>query len=346
VRDVDILGGSRRRVAVVSVAAVAATVAFAALAAGGDFGRTISNGMNGLAGADRRWLWVAAACFVGSLVASAGAWRSSLVACGGGLGRADACARYGVGSLANTFMPARVGEAARVGLFSAAFPRERDGRILTTAGALAAVTAADVLTQAIVVGLAAPFGAVPVSWRAVLAGIGVVAAGLVLVALRRFRSGRIVRLLDVFRSLIDSPGQALRLLAWSGGATAGRLLAAMAVAASLGIHDWIEAGLVMSAVVIVATALPLMPGNLGVTSAAVVVALHARGVPMGSAVAVGLTFHVVEIVAGLAFGVGGVVALSPYPSVGARRLSFAVTRALTGALIVAGLGATFVPQLH
>ncbi len=340
------LGNPRRRVAAVSAGAVAVTVAFVLLAVGGDLGRTFSNGMSGLAGADRRWLWVAAGCFVASLVASAGAWRSTLSACGGRIGLADACARYGIGSLANTFMPARVGEAARVALFSSAFSRERDGRILTTAGALGAVTAADFLVQGIVVGAAAPFGAVPLWWLAVLAGLGVCAAGLVFVALRRVRGGRIVRLLDVFSSLIESPRQALRLLAWSGAATAGRVLAAMAIAASLGIHDSIEAGLVMSAVVIVATSLPLMPGNLGVTSAAVVVALHARGVPLGSAVAVGLTFHGVELLAGIAFGAGGAIALSPYPSAAARRRSLVVARALTGALVVAGLGATFVPQLH
>jgi uncharacterized membrane protein YbhN (UPF0104 family) len=342
----DVLGGSRHRVVAVSAVAVAATVALFALAIGGDLGRTLSKGIAGMARADRKWLWAAAACFVASLVASAGAWRSTLLACGGQIDRADACARYGVGSLANTFMPARVGEIARVGLFSNAFPRGRDGRLLTTAGALAAVTAADILVQGIVVGAAAPFGVVPLWWLAVLAGVGACVAGLVSVALRRLRAGRIVRLLDAFRSLIDSPGQALRLLAWSGAATAGRLLAAMAIAASLGIHDAVEAGLVMSAVVIVATALPLMPGNLGVTSAAVVVALHARGVPLSSAVTAGLTFHLVELAAGVTFGAGGVVALSPYPSVIARRRSVALTRALTGALIMAGLGATFVPQFH
>lgn len=339
-------GNARHGVAAVSAAAAAVTVAFVLLAVSGDLGRTFSNGMSGLAEADRRWLWVAAGCFVASLVASAGAWRSTLLACGGRIGRADACARYGIGSLANTVMPARVGEAARVALFSSAFPRERDGRILTTAGALGAVTAADILVQGAVVGAAAPFGAVSLRWLAILAGLGVCAAGLVVVALRRVRGNRIVRLLDVFSSLIASPRQALRLLAWSAAATAGRVLAAMAIAASLGIRDPVEAGLVMSAVVIVATSLPLLPGNLGVTSAAVVVALHARGIPLGSAVAAGLTFHAVELLAGIAFGVGGVIALSPYPSAVARRRSLAVARALTGALVVAGLGTTFVPQLH
>jgi uncharacterized membrane protein YbhN (UPF0104 family) len=345
-RRVDMLRNPRRRVAAVSAAAIAVAVVLVALAVGGDLGRTFSNGMSGMAEADRRWLWVAAGCFVASLVASAGAWRSTLLACGGRIDRGDACARYGIGSLANTFTPARVGEAARVALFSGAFPRERDGRILTSAGVLGAVTAADILVQGIVVGAAAPFGAVSLWWLAVLAGVAACAAGLVFAALRRVRGGRIVRLLDVFRSLIESPGQALRLLAWSGAATAGRVVAAMAVAASLGIRTPIEAGLVMSAVVIVATSLPLMPGNLGVTSAAVVVALHARGVPLGSAVAAGLTFHVIELLAGIAFGVGGAIALSPYPSAVARRRSLAIARALTGALVVAGLGATFVPQLH
>ena len=42
--------------------------------------------------------------------------------CGAELGYGDANARYGVGSLVNTFLPARLGDAVRFGLFSRALP--------------------------------------------------------------------------------------------------------------------------------------------------------------------------------------------------------------------------------
>jgi uncharacterized membrane protein YbhN (UPF0104 family) len=146
------LGDSRFRLVVVGLVTVLATVGLVFAAVGGSFGRTLAQGLSGLAVADSRWLWVAAVGFAGSLVATAGAWRSALSGCGGRMGRVDACARYGVGSLANTFLPARLGDAARVGLFSRTLPQERVGRTLTTVGALGAVSAAEVLSQSSVVG--------------------------------------------------------------------------------------------------------------------------------------------------------------------------------------------------
>jgi uncharacterized membrane protein YbhN (UPF0104 family) len=346
VYDGRVLGGSRFRVVTVGSVTVLATVGLVFAVAGGSFGNTLAHGVSGLGVADSRWLWVAAAGFVGSLLATAGAWRSALSACGGRLGRVDACARYGVGSLVNTFLPARLGDAARVGLFSRTFPQEHDGRTLTTVGALAAVSAAEVLSQSSVVGSAAVIGAVPLWSLSVVVGVGALATALTVVVARRFRGGRVLRLFEVFRSMADSPRQALRLLAWSGAATVCRLLAAAAIAASLGVPSPLEAGVVMCAVLTLATAIPLMPGNLGVTSGAIVLALHAQGVPLAPALAAGVAFHAVEIASGIVFGLGGALFLSHYPSAGARRWSLGIAGALTSALLVAGVGATFVPQLH
>ena len=298
-----------------------------------------------MAGADRRWLLGAVAGFLASLVATAGGWRSTLTACGGRLAGVDACARYGVGSLVNTVLPARLGEAVRVGLFSKAFGREQSGRTLITVGALGAVTASDTLTQSGVVGAAAVVGPVPVWSLAVLGGVVACAGGLAVVAARRFRTGRLARLLDVFRTLAESPGRAVRLFVWLGAATVARLLAAIAIAGSLGIPHPVEAGLFMCAVVIVATALPLTPGNVGVTSGAIVLALHTQGVPVASAVAAGLVFHAAELVAGIVFGIAGALTLVPYPSLVVRRWSLGITGLAGGALLAASLGTAFLPQL-
>ena len=297
-----------------------------------------------MAGADRRWLVAAVAGFLASLVATAGGWRLTLACCGGRLGHVDACARYGVGSLANTFLPARLGEAVRVGLFSKAFGRERSGRTLVTVGALGAVTVADTLTQSGVVGAAAIVGPVPVWLLAVLGGLVACAGGLAVVTARRFRTGRVAPLLEVFRTLADSPGRAAWLFAWLGAATGTRLLAAIAIAASLGIPHPVEAGVLMCAVVIVATALPLTPGNVGVTSGAIVLALHAQGTPVASAVAAGLVFHAAELVAGIVFGIAGALTLAPYRSLVVRRWSLGIMGLVGGALLAAGLGTVFVPQ--
>ena len=63
-------------------------------------------------------------------------------------------ARYGVGSLVNTFVPFRAGDAVRIGLFSRALPTEK--RLWTTGGAFAALGAARavVLGALVVVGYA------------------------------------------------------------------------------------------------------------------------------------------------------------------------------------------------
>ncbi len=325
--------------------AAAAVSALLVIASGGGLGHTLSQGLAAVARADRRWLFVAFAGFLGSLVATAGGWRATLGACGGRIGRVDACARYGVGSLVNTLLPARLGEAVRVGLFSQAFPRERRGRTLTTVGALGAVTAADTLTQSGVVASAAGIGPVPLWSLGAVAGFVAGAAGLALLAARRFRSGRPAQLLGVFRELAGSPGRAVTVFLWLGAATVARLVAAMAIAAALALPHPVEAGVVMCAVVIVATALPLTPGNLGVTTGAIVLALHSQGVPIASAVAAGLAFHAVELLAGVVFGAAGVLALVPMRAPMIRRRVLALTTLVTAALLAVGVGATFLPQL-
>jgi len=58
-----------------------------------------------------------------------------------------------------------------------------------------------------------------------------------------------------------------------------------------------------------ADVLPLTPGNMGVSSAAIAVSLHLNGVGLGSGIATGIVIHVVETTAGLAFGTCSAVIL-------------------------------------
>jgi uncharacterized membrane protein YbhN (UPF0104 family) len=257
----------------------------------------------------------------------------------------DACARYGVGSIVNTLLPARLGDAARVGLFAKALPPEQAGRALTAAGALGAVSAAEALTQVPLLAAAAGLGVVP--WWSALAVVGVGAAvvALLVATSGRLGGGRLRPLLAAFRSLASSPRRVLPLLLWSGAATAGRVLAAGAIAAALGATSPLEAGVIVSAVLCLATAVPLTPGNVGVTSGAVVLTLHARGVPLTAAVGAGLAFHVVETAAGLAFGTAGTIVLARERSVAAWRWSLGLAGGLAVLLVAVALGTTILPDL-
>src|SRR6476469_1596069 len=79
-----------------------------------------------IATADAKWLWLAGVGFLVSVVASAASWRCAIWFCGGRLSLTEACARYGAGSLVNTFVPFRAGDAVRIGLFARVLPnRER-----------------------------------------------------------------------------------------------------------------------------------------------------------------------------------------------------------------------------
>lgn len=295
-----------------------------------------------MAAADPRWLLLAFGGFVGSLVATAQAWRTAMASCGGRIGPGDACARYGVGSLVNSFLPGRLGEAVRVGLFSRVLPGRQAGRTLTTVGVLAAVTVADALTQTGAVGAAT--AVVPVPRWALAAGLGVLVAVAVIasVAARRARSGRVARLFDVFAKLAQAPARALLLFAWLAAATIARVAAAIAIAASLGVAHPLQAGVTMCALVIVATAVPLTPGNLGVTSAAAALALHLQGVSIPSAIAAGLAFHAVELLAGVIFGAAGAFTLLPFrPRIALRRRALASAALLSAVGVAAGTGMIF-----
>jgi hypothetical protein len=71
----------------------------------------------------------------------------------------------------------------------------------------------------------------------------------------------------------------------------------------------------------VASIVPITPGNLGVTSAAIATALQAHGASFNSGLAAGIAFHAVELAVGIMYGVASVLWLAPYPSPNARRIA-------------------------
>jgi uncharacterized membrane protein YbhN (UPF0104 family) len=100
---------------------------------------------------------------------------------------------------------------------------------------------------------------------------------------------------------------------WVAAATAGRLLAATAVAAALGVPSPFLAALLILPAIDLAGVLPLTPGNIGLKSGAIALALQAQGVDATTALSTGIAFHAVETMIGLAFGSASVLYLARVP---------------------------------
>jgi uncharacterized membrane protein YbhN (UPF0104 family) len=305
----DRIGRRGIAAAVLLLAALLAAVATPQL-----LGRRVAASLDTVAAADAKWLWIAGIGFAVSVLAASGSWRCAIGLCGGRLSFPDACARYGAGSFVNTFVPARAGDAVRIGLFSRAIPSEK--RLWTTGGAFAALGVARALVLGALVVGGAVAGIVPLWPLLVVAGLAALGVGAALVARRSP-----AHLLDAFRRLGEDRTAALRLLTWIGISTVGRLASATAIAAALGIGHPLAAAVVIVPALDVASLIPLTPGNVGITSGAIAMALHAHGTSFTNGLAAGIAFHAVETAVGIMFGIGSLVWLAPYPSPAARRVA-------------------------
>jgi uncharacterized membrane protein YbhN (UPF0104 family) len=263
--------------------------------------------------------------------------------CGGQLTLRDACARYGAGSLVNTFIPARAGDAVRFGLFSRALPN--DERLWTMGGALAAIGAARALVLAALVVVGAAAGVVPL-WPLLVTLALVAAAVATAIKVRcSHAERRAAHLFDAFRALGSDPWAGLRLTGWIALGTLGRIASATAVGAALGIHQPLIAALVIIPALEVASLIPVTPGNVGVTSAAIAVAFQARGVSFNQGLAAGIAFHAVETAVGIMFGLASVLWLAPFPSKGTRRVALLATGASWCLGIAGAFSATVIVPL-
>jgi uncharacterized membrane protein YbhN (UPF0104 family) len=321
----------------VVVGAAALTAALAAVAFVPQLlGSEVQRALAGLSGARPAWLWAAAGCFVLSLAGSAGAYRSAFGLVGARIAPLDAAARYGVGSLVNTFAPARLGDAVRLALFARSI--DSDERLWRTGGVFAAIGAARACSLALLVVAGSVTGALPL-WP-VLVCLALVAAAAVAAVATRNRTARshVAHVLDAFRALGREPARGARILGWIVLATLARVGAAAAVAAALGVHGAIAAALVIVPALDLAGTMPLTPGNVGITSGAVAMALNAHGVPMTVALTAGIAFHAVEICAGLTWGLAGALCLVPLQP--ARRWTVAMAGAAMALALVAAFSAT------
>jgi glycosyltransferase 2 family protein len=297
-------------------------------------GSRIDDAVSALSGASPGWLWAAAALFAFALGTSAFAWRVAFGACGARLSRSDACARYAVGSLLNSVAPAKLGDALRIALFSRSL--EGPDRLWTGGGVFAAIGAARALVVAVLVVAASATGALPLWPVFALCGVVLVLALLAY----RFRNAhtKVAHLLDGLAALEQAPRLALLVLFWAALGAAARIAAAAAVAMALGVPHPLLAALVIVPVIDLANTIPLTPGNIGIASGAVTVALQSRGIGMTQALSTGIAFHAVETVAGLSVGGLGALWLSrETPAV--RRWAPRVAMASACLVVAAGMGA-------
>jgi uncharacterized membrane protein YbhN (UPF0104 family) len=296
-------------------------------------GHQLAEAWSGVAAASPLWLWVSVAAFLASLLCTALSLRAAICAAGARIGHTDAAARYGVGCLVNTFVPASLGEAVRIGLLA----QKVDGpnRIWTTSGAAAAVTAIRGVTLAGLIVAASLTGALPLWPVAVLVGASALGAAVAWGLWRRHPHGRLGRFLAASTALLRCPRAAASVLGWSIASQGARLLAAAAVASALGVSHPLLAALVIMPTLQLATIFPITPGNVGVASGAVALALQTRGVELSQAIATGIAYHAAETLVGVAFGVASTLAIVEVPPLVRR-----VAAAGACVAIAAGLGAT------
>ena len=301
-------------------------------------GDEVREGVEGVGEASRAWLWAAGLGFVSSLVASACAWRSAVLRCGGDASRFDASARYGAGSLLNAFAPAKLGTALRFALFSRVLHGE--GRLWTAAGIGTAVGIAHWLCLAALLTFGAATGVLP-AWPIAIVSVVVAVAAATAWRVRDSRTGsRTAHVLDVFRIFGRCPRAAGQLLGWIGVAMLSRIAAAAAIASAFGIERPLLAATLVVPALALAGTLPLTPGNIGFASAAVAFALTAHGASADVAISAGIAFGAVETITSIAFGAGSVLYLAGAVAPGSRRWATAAVGAAGCLALGAAFGAT------
>jgi uncharacterized membrane protein YbhN (UPF0104 family) len=328
-----------------ALAGLAVTVVLVVAATPHLLGPEVRNAIDGLERAQPAWLWLAAVSFVGALLCNAWAWRTTILLCGGRIGWVNSVAAYGIGSLVNSAMPARVGDAVRIGLFSRAFDAERRERLWTTGGVFSAIGAARALCLGALVVVAAALGALPM-WPVLGLG-GLVVAALVAAFFARRRSAEraVAHVLDAYRALGRSPARGARTVAWVALATAGRLAGVAAIASALGVGSPFVAAAIIVPALDVAGIVPLTPGNLGISSGTMAVALQSRGVGMTEALTAGIALHALETSASIVIGGAGALWLARFRSPTMRRRVVALAGATTSIVLAYAFTATVLVEL-
>jgi hypothetical protein len=118
-----------------------------------------------------------------------------------------------------------------------------------------------------------------------------------------------------------------------------------AIAAALGVSDPVLAALIIVPTLDVASVIPLTPGNIGIGTGTVAVALQSRGVDLAKALTTGIALQAIETAVSIVVGAGGALYLVRFGSAGARRRTLAVAGAAAGVALLASFSATVLADL-
>jgi hypothetical protein len=116
-----------------------------------------------------------------------------------------------------------------------------------------------------------------------------------------------------------------------------RLLAAATIASAFDVPSPLAAAVVMLPALALAGIVAITPGNIGIGSGAIAVALLMVGVDGGTAIAIGIAFQGVETGIGMAAGSLGLLALAPQP---APAWSMRLAGSAGALVVAAAFGAT------
>lgn len=284
------------------LAVVVVVVAASVLGARGFVGAT----WHDLAGGRRLSLALAAACAPLVPCLTAAAWRSVLASCDVPLDARRAWACYGAGSLANTFLPARIGDALRIELFSRRIDHAQ-ARWLAC-GVATSIGVAQSIALGFVLGLGSLAGALPLWAAAPTFAVPAVILTSGKLAMLRRPNGRIACLATSSRL---SAAAWLRLLAWISSSALARLVVIASILNALSVPHPLGTAVVATAGLALGNSLPFAPAGAGFAAATMAVALGQSGLHAPTAMAAAVAFHALETGAGLAFGITGWLQLRP-----------------------------------
>jgi uncharacterized membrane protein YbhN (UPF0104 family) len=126
-----------------------------------------------------------------------------------------------------------------------------------------------------------------------------------------------------------------RVPAWVAAATVARVAAAAAVAAAVGVPAPVLTALLVVPAIDLAGLFAFTPGNIGLKSGAIAIALQAQGVDTTTALSTGIAFHAVETLVGLTFGSVSTLYLSrvPVPRWAVAGATTVVAAAFVGSMV-------------
>ena len=257
--------------------------------------------------------------------------------CGGRIGRLETGARYGVGSLVNSLLPGHFGGAVRIALFSRALPGRK--RLWVAGGIPAAVGILRTALLGILI-VAEIAGRLLPAWMAI--PVGGAGCAFIATCLWARRTGPSEsgpsQLLQVFRSLGRSPRATACLLGWLLCSLGAQLAAVAAVTEALDVRAPVAAAFIIVPALAATSFVALLPAGIGVTSGAVAIILHQRGVDTTTALAVGVALDAVETAVGLIVGIAS-VSLLAFPSSSARRWTLVTVGAGLCVIVASSFGA-------